>query len=347
MKVAIETAKQMLREVYLAKGASGELVDWLTELSLEQDLTGNFFSGFEESPEGVYGNFDPSVLETYEVDKPALKLINGNGKPVKHIMMGLIPKATNWAIEQGQIAIGFKNCGYHGALGTIAKKFAEAGVVCMYAANGGPATVPPYGGTKELFGTNPIAYGIPTSGAPIVFDAATSERPFGSIERARMQNQQLQENTYFDKSGRFTIVPEEAAAILSFGGYKGSAINLLLDVLTGALVGAKSGMLVGGESDIGGYLLLIDPAAFCPLEAFKAQTDKLVRDIDANPTANKAREVRAPGQRAERLRARQLKEGLVEVDDRVWQRFAELHENADKEKRGIICTERLKRLSYT
>src|SRR5437762_2864743 len=124
MKVEIEKAKKMLLEVYLAKGASPDMAEWLTELSLEQDLTGNYFSGFDESPEGIYGDIGSETKETYEVDRPAIKLINGNGHAVKIIMKDLLPKAVAWAYDQGQVTIGFKNCGYHGALGTIARKFA-------------------------------------------------------------------------------------------------------------------------------------------------------------------------------------------------------------------------------
>jgi LDH2 family malate/lactate/ureidoglycolate dehydrogenase len=252
-------------------------------------------------------------------------LINGNGRSAKLIMKDLLPTAVQWTHEQGQICIGFKNCGYHGGLGTIARKFAEANVVCIYTANGGPATVPPYGGSKELLGTNPIAYAIPTSGMPIVFDAATSERPFGTIARAKKQHESLIPNTYYARSGEFTTVPNEAVAIKSFGGHKGSAINLLLDVITGALVGAKSGSLVGSDPDIGGYMQLLDPAAFGELSIFTQQSDQLVKDIQSNPPAPGLTEVRIPGYRAQQLREQQLAAGTIAVSDDVWEAFIALH----------------------
>ncbi len=325
MKVKVADVKKMLEEIFAAKGADPEMVAWLTELSLEQDLTGNYFSGFEESPEGIYGDIGSTAKETYEVNKPALKLINGNGHAIKIILKDLMPKAVDWARQQGQVVIGFKNCGYHGAMGTIARKFAEQDIICVYSANGGPATVTPFGGTKELFGTNPLAYGIPASADPIVFDAATSERPFGSIKRAKDLGQPLQENTYYDKSGKFTTNPDEAMSIIPFGEHRGYAINLLLDILTGALVGAKSGSLVADESDLGGMLILIDPAAFGPVEEFKVQTDKIVQDIQSNPRAEGVSEVRVPGFRAKKYHDQQLKDGEIEVEDRIWQKFSVLH----------------------
>lgn len=327
MKVKLADAKEKLADVYRAKGAPDTAIDWLVELSLDQDLTGNYFSGFEVSPEGIYGGLTADFVEVYEVDKPALKLINGNGKASKLIMKDLLPKACGWAHEQGQVWIGFRNCGYHGGLGTIARKFAEADLVCIYAANGGPPTVPPYGGSKALFGTNPIAYGVPTSGLPIVFDAATSERPFGSIARAKKLGKPLADGIYYAGDGSFTTDPDQAAAIIPFGGHKGSALNILLDVLSGALVGAYSGSLVTSDPDIGAYLQLIDPAALGDLAAFKRQTDQLVKDIESNSPAPGSAGVRVPGYRSQNLREQQLRSGELEVDDAVWSAFLALHKD--------------------
>jgi LDH2 family malate/lactate/ureidoglycolate dehydrogenase len=198
MKVQIDTAKKMIAEIYTCLGVDPAMIDWLVELSLEMDLEGNFFSGFGEVPEVMQKDFSPELHETFDVDKPSLKLINGNGKDARLIMKDLIPKAVIWAREQGQIFMGFKNCGYHENLSTIARKFAEQDIVCMYSSNGGPQGVVPYGGTKDMFGTNPVAYGIPTSDMPIVFDAATATRAYGTIGHARERGEQLPADIYLD-----------------------------------------------------------------------------------------------------------------------------------------------------
>src|SRR5581483_5257683 len=127
------------------------------------------------------------------------------------------------------------------------------------------------------------------------------------------------------KGGNYTTDPEAAISLIAFGGYKGYAINLLLDVLTGALVGAQTGTLVHEDPDLGGILILVDPAAFGPLEDFKSQTDQLVKDIESDPPAEGFDEVRVPGYRSQRLRQRQLDECMVEVEDRVWNDFVALH----------------------
>jgi ureidoglycolate dehydrogenase (NAD+) len=100
----------------------------------------------------------------------------------------------------------------------------------------------------------------------------------------------------------------------------------LLEILTGALVGAKSGMLVSGEADLGAFMILIDPAAFGSIKEFKTQTDKIVSDILSNPPAKGFSEVRVPGYRSQQLRNHQLQTGSVEVEDIVWQKFTTLYQ---------------------
>lgn len=326
MKVKIDVAKKKLKEIYEQFNLDSETVEWLVELALDMDLEGNYFSGIGETPESLPDDMNPSLHETFEIDKPSLKFINGNGKDARLVIKDLVPEAVVWAREQGQIFIGFKNCGYHENLGTIARKFAEQNLLCIYSSNGGPQGVVPYGGTKDIFGTNPVAYGIPTSDVPIVFDAATAQRAYGTIKHARESQQPLPPESYFDKVGQYTTDPNEAVSLIPFGGYKGYAFNLLFDVLDGALVGSKSGRLVKTDSDLGAILLIIDPAAFGPIVEFKAQTDKLVQDIVSNPPAPGFSEVRVPGYRAHEHRAQQIKAGELEIDEAVWQKFMELHD---------------------
>lgn len=321
MKIKIEDAKQKLAAAYRSIGADEKYIDWLVELSITQDLTGNFFSGFSESAEGVYKGYDPSLVETTEVNKPSLKVINGNGRLAKLIIKDIFYETARNAHEQGQVLVAFKNTGYHGNMGTIARKFAEVDLICVYSANGGPGGVVAYGGREDIFGTNPIAYAIPTYSDPIVFDAATAVRAYGTIQRARDNGDKLPPNMYMDKDGNYTTDPNTAISMIPFGEYKGYAFNLLLDVLTGAMVGAKSGKLFKDENDVGAILWVIDPAAFGPLEEFKKQTQKLFDDIASSLPADGHDRVIVPGQHANEKMQTQLDSGYIDVDDKVWEKF--------------------------
>jgi L-2-hydroxycarboxylate dehydrogenase (NAD+) len=321
MRISIDEARSKLSDIYKLVIDDESLINWLVEITIDNDLTGNRFSGFNEAIKFVKEGKRSFEQYSLAVDKAALKLIDCHDTPAYVVMKDVLPRACEWAKTQGMVFIGFQNGGYHEALGTIARKFAEQDLLCIYSSNGGPQGVVPFGGSKDIMGTNPLAYAIPTSELPILFDAATAEFAYGTIGIAKERGETLPENTYLNKDGRYTTDPNDAIALIPFGGYKGYAINVLLEVMTAALVGGKSGLLQMDESGLGGFLMLIDPSSLGSLEAFKKQTDKLVTDIEAVTPAEGFTEVRVPGHKSQALRQEQLVQGFLEVDDATYDKF--------------------------
>lgn len=321
MKIRVSEMTARYREVLEASGADKKDVDVMM-LRLEQDLRGNYFSGLAEARES-YEELKRSIgkRHTIEVDKPALKLVNCGGREAVLVSMDLLPMLCDMARQHGIALIGYYNGRYQAMLDVLARKIAEQDLIGLVSGNGGPQSVVPYGGKKDILGTNPVAYGIPTNGMPVVFDAATAKYPYGSIRLTRERGGTLPERSYLDKDGNWTTDPNIATSIVPFGEHKGYAFNLLFDILTGALVRAKSGLLVKGEDDLGGILIAIDPAAFGSLEEFKAQTTKLAEDIEAVEPAEGFTEVRVPGYKGQRMRDKAIAEDSIEIDDNVWQQF--------------------------
>ena len=128
--------------------------------------------------------------------------------------------------------------------GIYARQIAEFGYIGIVINNGGPATVAPTRGIDPILGTNPNAIGIPTSQGPLVLDMATSERPWGEVNLAKVENRPLVEKAFLDKGGEFTTDSDKAAAIIPFAGYKGYGLNFMIEILTGAFVSAKNGTAI-------------------------------------------------------------------------------------------------------
>lgn len=126
-----------------------------------------------------------------------------------------------------------------------------------------------------------------------------------------------------DKEGNITTDPNKAVAILPFGGYKGYAINLLVDVLSGALVRGKCGLdqPIDSQRYIGTLIITIDPAAFGDIKKFKDSTTKLTKDILAVPPIDPLQPVRIPGFRGSERLERFKKEGFIEIEDKNWEKF--------------------------
>ncbi|HSX35674.1 MAG TPA: Ldh family oxidoreductase [Patescibacteria group bacterium] len=334
MKIKVSEMITKYKEALALSGASPKDVDAMTTLRLEQDLHDNFFSGLSEV-RGAYKELKDSLgkQHTIEVDKPALKLVNCGGRAAGLVSMDLLPTLCDMARSQGIAIIGYYNGGYQSMPEVFVRLIAAQNLVGLISGNGGPQSVVPYGGKKDIMGTDPVAYGIPTNGLPIVFDAATAKYPWGSIRVARERGEKLPEDSYLDKDGNWTTDPNVATAIVPFGEHKGYAFNLLFDVLTGALVHAKSGLLVKDEKDLGGFLMAIDPSAFGSIGEFKQQTTKLAEDIEAVEPAKGFDEVRVPGYRGERFRHKVMAEDSIDIRSQIWAQFVdgcnELQQEAD------------------
>ena len=131
------------------------------------------------------------------------------------------------------------------------------------------ATVAPTGGVKALMGTNPFAFGWPRiCHPPYVFDFATSVAARGEVELHRIAGKALPEGWAVNKDGMPTTDPTAAleGAMLPFGGHKGSAISMMIELLAGVMIGdmtSPEALTFLGATNIAprhGELII----AFCP-----------------------------------------------------------------------------------
>ena len=76
-----------------------------------------------------------------------------------------------------------------------AEPFARAGFLALATVNS-MASVVPHGGHRKLYGTNPMGFAVPRSGAdPLVFDQASSAMANGAVQIARRQGRALPPGT--------------------------------------------------------------------------------------------------------------------------------------------------------
>ena len=171
--------------------------------------------------------------------------------------------------EFGIAALAIVNAYNVAALWPEVERFAERGLVA-FAFTAALRYVAPAGGTRPLYGTNPMAFAWPRAGRPpLVFDQASSASARGEIQIRLRDGKSLPEGWAVGPDGEPTTDPATAlaGAQLPFGGYKGAAIALMVELLAGALVGdvfsfeaheadaGKTGAPCGGE-----FMIAIDPA---------------------------------------------------------------------------------------
>ncbi|WP_395517474.1 Ldh family oxidoreductase [Pseudorhizobium flavum] len=133
------------------------------------------------------------------------------------------------------------NNGFHStALWPLVERISNRGLVAL-SMNPTHAWVAPAGGNRGLLGTNPIAFAWPRRDKPpAVFDFATSAASRADIAMHRETGTEVPEEWGLDNQGKPSRDPAKilAGAMLPFGGHKGSAIALMIELLAGPLIGA-------------------------------------------------------------------------------------------------------------
>ena len=180
-----------------------------------------------------------------------------------------IPELVKLAKENGVAVLAITNSHHMAAMWPETEMIAEQGLVAFACTSYKPS-VAPAGAIKPLFGTNPISFAWPRPGkTPVVFDMATASMAMGEVQVAKREGHKVPLGTGLTKDGKETTDPAEIAdggVLLPFGGYKGSGIAMMVELLAGALVGdnfsfetAAKDNNDGGPPSGGEFILAISP----------------------------------------------------------------------------------------
>ena len=254
-------------------------------------------------------------------DEGAAALLDG-GQGLGQISgLAAVDLAVAKAREFGVGTVAVRNSSHLGALGWYTMRGAEAGCITLAAQNG-PPFVPPFGGVTGIFSTNPMSYAVPAGDEPmLVLDMATTAVAGNRVLLAQKRGDAtLPAGWANDETGRPTTDPALASVrhLQWFGGYKGYGIALLIEILAGVLTGASFGLvdrepgeLTGFDRVTRGYLFVaLDPSHYGPIDAFRADVDRLIRDIHASEPAEGVEQVLVPGELEHRRRADRLAHGI-------------------------------------
>ncbi len=183
------------------------------------------------------GGINPAAELKIVTDLPGLVIFDGDDGlghwQIQHASL----LAAERAKINGIAAVGVGRSSHCGALGIYVWPMIDQGLVGI-AFSTGPAVMPPTGGNKPLLSTSPLAAGIPTT-PPTVVDLATSAVARGKIQAKAQAGAELEAGWAFTKDGAPTVDAKEALAgmLAPLGGAKGYALAVLVESLTGVLIG--------------------------------------------------------------------------------------------------------------
>ena len=225
-----------------------------------------------------------------------------------------LPVLVEKARAAGLAAMAINDCVHFSALWYEIEEIAARNLV-GFACTANHPWVAPAGGSRPLLGTNPLAFGWPRpGGAPFVFDFATSAAARGEIELRHRAGGTIPPGWAIDAAGNPTADPGAAlqGAMLAFGGHKGTALSIMVELLAGPLIGdltsTESGAADAGAGalPIGGeFIVAIDPESLLGGATARhfERAERLFGDITRQGA-------RLPSQRRYEARARSLANGV-------------------------------------
>jgi LDH2 family malate/lactate/ureidoglycolate dehydrogenase len=238
----------------------------------------------------------------------------------------LLERAPKHGMASGTIA----NCSHIGCLQAYLLPFTQAGLMVMISAtNPGIFSVAPFGGIDPVLTTNPIAFGLPTSGTPMLVDMSTSVASNALFNGYAARGEKLPGQWLLDAAGNPTDDPKALTAkppgtILPLGGldfgYKGFGLGLVVEALSLALPGHGRAQKPDAFGQ-GVFIQVTDPAAFSGRAHYLKEMDHLAALCRASRPRPGTKGVRVPGERALASMAEQNEKG-VKVSEEALKRLA-------------------------
>jgi LDH2 family malate/lactate/ureidoglycolate dehydrogenase len=245
---------------------------------------------------------------------------NGIGQWVAETCCG---HAIRLAGEHGVGVVTARESNHFGACAWWAQKMRAAGMIGIVFCNAS-SIVPPWQGRAGRFGTNPICMSVP---GPWLLDMATTTVAAGKIFKAFINQQpEIPSGWAFDSTGIPTTNTVDAyhGLLMPLGGYKGSGLAFMVEILCAVLSGGALSTEVSGIRFRGRPVrtsqmyIAIDVARFMPVEEFTARMEKLVGLVKSTPPAPGYDEVMVAGDPEWRMEAERLKNGIP-IPDGNWE----------------------------
>ncbi|MBM6615226.1 ureidoglycolate dehydrogenase [Desemzia sp. RIT804] len=244
---------------------------------------------------------------------------NGSGQAAAALAM---EKAVEMAKETGVSVVGIRHMSHSGALGYFTELAARNQMIGISMCQSDPMVVP-YGGAEAYYGTNPIAFSAPANnGEVITFDMATSVQAWGKILDKRSRAESIPDNWGVDKEGKPTTDPYKVNALLPIAGPKGYGLMMMVDILSGILLGLPFGKHVSSMyedlskgRDLGQLHIVIDPSFFTNIQRFTETVSQSMEELQGVKPAESFEKVYYPGEIMKLKREEYLENGIELVDN--------------------------------
>jgi L-2-hydroxycarboxylate dehydrogenase (NAD+) len=334
MRLEVETVTQLAQRILLNQGVPAAHAAIQADLLVEAEMRGLPSHGLlrlRRIVERIHnGATDPKSKGRADWARRNYLDVDGQRGLGPVVAMHALDAICPRAADDGIAIVAIHNSNHLGMLAWYVEHVARQGLV-LIALTTSEALVHPWGGKKAMLGTNPIAIGVPGDPHPLILDMATSLVAMGKVHDHANRNVPIPEGWALDADGNPTTDAHaaKAGALAPFGGPKGYALGLAIELLVTALSGAEIGTRVRGTLDStevcnkGDVFIAIAPKNS---QSVRHLIDGYLSEIRACDPADPGRPVAVPGDRARASRVTALTHGLS-IDDGLWRDLMTLEQS--------------------
>jgi LDH2 family malate/lactate/ureidoglycolate dehydrogenase len=270
------------------------------------------------------GDVDPSQTGEVVTESGAILLYdgrNGLGQVVADICCG---HAIRLARQHGLGMVTARESNHFGTAAYWAMKMAEAGQIGLTFCNASPI-VAPWQGRQGRFGTNPICMAVPAGKRdPWLLDMATTTVAANRIFKSYNNHEpSISPGWAMDSDGIPTTDTKAAYAglLMPLGGYKGSGLAMMVEILCGVIGGGAMSTQLGGLRVRGKKFrasqtfIAIDVMRVQP--EFRERIDWLIGEVKSAAPASGFEEVLVANEPELRTERERLQHGIP-IPDGTW-----------------------------
>lgn len=334
-RVDADALQSLATEIFAHAGTPHDEANLVADTLVTADARGMHSHGCMRIP--IYtqkiraGGFKPGRKGKVLHETESTVLLDGEDGLGQVITLRAMDEAISKARTVGTGIAGVTRSNHFGEAAYYVLRAARQGFIGLISSNGSPH-MPFWGGRKRLTGPLPLAVAVPARDEwPVVLDMALGVVAKGKILYAAEKRESIPEGWGVDKEGRDTTDPRavlDGGWLLPIGGYKGSGLILVLELLSGALTGGAMGQAVNNlygddlaaPQGLGHFVLAIDPEAFLPGGQFGQRVDWWIREIKTSEPAPGFDEIIIPGEPEFRREEERRRHGIplsVQVLDEI------------------------------
>lgn len=254
-----------------------------------------------------------------------------------------VEEAMKLCDQTGIAMAGCTHSTHFGMSALYIRQAVEKGYVCMVYTNSS-AALPAFGGRTAFLGAAPFAAGMPGGyeSPAFILDMAMTVTARGKIRVAMINNQPIAEGLALDQDGNPTTDARKAfeGICLPFGGAKGAALAMLMDMMAGMYTGSNYAGDVSSlyyrfdePQNLGHMIFVMRPDLFVTEEEYKKRMDVYYKRLKTLPRAAGVEEILMPGEPEER-RLKEAMEHGVSVTREIMESLY-----LEAQKRNVRCPE--------